>query len=45
MIYGLEINDYQKNQRTTSQEGGAVSEARPLSRVSEAVNFTQYFDM
>jgi hypothetical protein len=45
MIYGLEINDYQKSQKTTSQEGGAVSEARPPGRVSEAVfySFQQQF--
>jgi hypothetical protein len=34
--HGLVINDY--NSTTTSQEGGAVPEARPLCRVSGAVN-------
>ena len=41
--HGLGINDYNPKHTTTSQEGGAVPEARPLSRVSGAVNLLIQF--
>jgi len=38
------LDDYNSKHTTTSQEGGAVPEARPLSRVSGAVFCRIFYD-